>query len=220
MAMGTKGINGIMTVAERKLCNSEKFDAADTNQTLAVLSQRFAVDPRLGHHDYRYYIEKGISNHLRVCYSVTQDRMWSGYPSEPLLSCVSAHLLYQTPSNLTTALHALKEMCDDELIDRGKEGELASRLMLLLAKDMYVRKFLSDKEGSYVRNPHDDEHWEAELLDCQKVSIIHFLEYIFGESFWSMIGDAKTAFEHAYINFSHWVTMEDLINPKNSDTDL
>ncbi|KAJ8581344.1 hypothetical protein M405DRAFT_832716, partial [Rhizopogon salebrosus TDB-379] len=40
----TEGINGIMMIATRNLCNSVTFDAADMNQVLHVLSQRFGLD--------------------------------------------------------------------------------------------------------------------------------------------------------------------------------
>jgi hypothetical protein len=39
------------------------------------------------------------------------------------------------------------------MFDRGQNGELASRLFLPLAKDMYVRKLLSEHEGPYIRGP-------------------------------------------------------------------
>jgi hypothetical protein len=39
------------------------------------------------------------------------------------------------------------------MFDGGQNGELASRLLLLLATDMYVRKLLSEHEGPYIRGP-------------------------------------------------------------------
>ncbi|KAG1762993.1 hypothetical protein EV702DRAFT_1052007 [Suillus placidus] len=55
---------------------------------------------------------------------------------------------------------------------------------------------------------------DAELIDCQKVSAIDFLEYLFGKTFWSRLVEGKTAFQHASINFSHWVPMSEFISIK------
>lgn len=48
---------------------------------------------------------------------------------------------------------------------------------------------------------------DAELIDCQKVSVVDFLEYLFGKTFWWELAVAKAAFQHAYINFSYWVSI-------------
>src|SRR6267154_3554679 len=104
-------INGIMTLAAQKLCKSVRFNLRDTNQALAVLSQRFDLDIRFGQHDAVSFLQKAVSSHLRVCFSTTKDRAWpfTGYPSEPLLSCVAAHLLYGTPYDLSDVLSVLEK---------------------------------------------------------------------------------------------------------------
>ena len=218
MAVGGENINLIMTTAAQKLSKSKNFDATMSNEALAVLSQRFALDICFGHPDAVSYIDKGVASHLRICYSTTEDRTWSftGYPSEPLLSCAAAGLLYQQTENLVHALDALKEKVDGGMFEIGQSGELTSRLVLLLAKDKYVRKHhdLLKDPHIWVRGTDHDNPWKAELIDCQKVSVIHFLEHMFGDSLWSQAGDtAKKRFRHAYINFSHWVPMDGLISP-------
>ncbi|KAG1762193.1 hypothetical protein EDD22DRAFT_892969 [Suillus occidentalis] len=134
---------------------------------------------------------------------------FTGYPSEPLLSCVAAILLHRAPNSLVNALMVLDSKVEDGMVKIGQRGELASRLLLLLAKDLFVRK-----------NPSSGETMEidAELIDCQKVSVIDFLEYLFGKTFWLNLADqAKAAFQHAYINFSHWVSMSEFISPPVPD---
>lgn len=151
MAVGGENINLIMTTAAQKLSKSKKFDATMSNEALAVLSQRFALDICFGHPDAVSYIDKGVASHLRICYSTTEDRTWSftGYPSEPLLSCAAAGLLYQQTENLVHALDALKEKVDGGMFEIGQSGELTSRLVLLLAKDKYVRK-----HHDLLKDPH------------------------------------------------------------------
>ncbi|KAG2138999.1 hypothetical protein DEU56DRAFT_330798 [Suillus clintonianus] len=207
--------SGIMVLAARKLCKSKNFNPRDTNEVLAVLSQRFGLDICFGHANAVSYLETGVASHLRVCFSTTEDRSWAftGYPSEPFLSCVAAILLHGTNINLPDSLKVLKAKVDGGMVETGQSGELASRLLLLLAKDMYVRSHLS--EGT-ISDLYYNGTADAELMDCQKVSVIDFLEYLFGDQFWSNAGmDAKTAFQHAFINFSHWVPMENFISPKD-----
>ncbi|KAG1804064.1 uncharacterized protein BJ212DRAFT_948730 [Suillus subaureus] len=58
-----------------------------------------------------------------------------------------------------------------------------------------------------IRVVHYYGSGDAELIDCQKVSVVNFLQYLFGETFWLLASEeAKSAFQHAYINFSHWVS--------------
>src|ERR1700710_64693 len=218
MAVGGENIDLIMTTAAQKLSKSKKFDATMSNEALAVLSQRFALDVCFGHPDAVSYIEKGVASHLRICYSTAEDRTWSftGYPSEPLLSCVAAQLLHRSPYELANALDVLKKKVDGGMFELGQSGELTSRLLLLLAKDTFVCKYLSIDLNPHVRaqDSNDDDEWKAELVHCKKVSVIRFLEHLFGNSFWSQAGDnAKEVFKHAYINFSHWVRMDEFISP-------
>ncbi|OAX33276.1 hypothetical protein K503DRAFT_534875 [Rhizopogon vinicolor AM-OR11-026] len=144
---------------------------------------------------------------MRICYSTTDDRSWSyaDYPSEPLLPCAAAHRLHEDHSNLTHALTVLKTKVDEGMFEIGQSGELTNRLLLLTAKYMYARKDREISKDSYIRAhcPDDDNYWKAELVDCQKVSVIHFLEHLFGDSFWSQAGDtANELFKHASLIFA------------------
>ncbi|KAG2336707.1 hypothetical protein BDR05DRAFT_1012549 [Suillus weaverae] len=68
-----------------------------------------------------------------------------------------------------------------------------------------------------IQDLHYNGSGDAELIDCQKVSVIDFLEYLFGKTFWPRAVEGKTAFQHAYINFSHWVPMTEFISPRVPD---
>ncbi|KAG2152688.1 uncharacterized protein EDB93DRAFT_1327626 [Suillus bovinus] len=217
-----KSLAGKFTIAEivilaaQKLCKSMTFDLTDTNQALAILSQRFGLDICFGHPDAVSYLEKAVASHLRICFSTTEDRTWTftGYPSEPFLSCIASILLHRTPDSLANALAVLKRKADGGMVEIGQSGELASRLLLLLAKDLFIRK---DPSQDVIMDIHHVGNSDADLIDCQKVPVIDFLEYLFGETFWSELAEAKAAFQHAYINFSHWVAMTEFISPRISD---
>ena len=215
MDVATEDVDSILATASQKPLSSFTTSSIP-ERALVVLSQRFALDVCFGHPDAVSYIEKGVASHLRVCYTTVEDRTWSftGYPSEPLVSCAAAHALYEDVG-LSMALDTLKKKVDEGLFEVGQSGELASRLVLLLAKDNYVCR--NGPKYSYTRITNIDK-WGYELIDCQKVSIIDFLEHLFGKSFWVLAGGtAKALFRHAHVNFSHWVSMDELISPKSGD---
>ncbi|KAG2114169.1 uncharacterized protein F5147DRAFT_678222 [Suillus discolor] len=210
---------GVLKLAGQKLCDSIAFDSMATNQALAVLAQRFALDIRFGHRDTVSYIKTAVASHLRVCFSTTENGLWSDtfHPSEPFLSCVAAMLLHQSPDNLPNVLHVLENRIHSGMVEIGQRGELTSRLLLLLAKDLFIRRNPPETAIQHLLY-NGSEH--AELLDCQKVSVVGFLEYLFGTAFWSDSEageEAKTALQHAYINFTHWITMEEFISPADGD---
>ncbi|KAH7905770.1 hypothetical protein BJ138DRAFT_1130306 [Hygrophoropsis aurantiaca] len=217
------GAGGIVATATVKLCKDNQFKPGDMDQALAVLSQRFGLDVCFGHPDSVSYLEKAVASHLRICIGTTEDRMWkfTSYPSEPFLSCVAANLLHTTAWALPSVLGILTEKVDSGMFKVGQGGELASRLLWLLAKDKYVREKLHPGTTSpYVQQPHANRGiWDVDFIDCQKVPIIPFLEYLFGEKFSAAmlpsnpLEQAANAFENAHINFSHWVTMEEDISP-------
>ncbi|KAF9234793.1 hypothetical protein BU15DRAFT_65422 [Melanogaster broomeanus] len=205
---GLDPIQEIQNLARHKLCGASTYDPGTTNQSLAVLGQRFALDIGFGHSEAIEHVESLVASHLRVCITVTEDRTWSftTYPSEPYLSCVAANILHEKSEVRDETLKVLMKTVNNGMIDMGQSGELASRMLWLLAKDLLVRtyhsldKFLDEKKG---------RRWEAELIDCQEVSVWDFFKFLFGSDFWTKAGQsATTAFKAAYVNFSHWVSMD------------
>jgi hypothetical protein len=207
-----QGMSGVIAMASMKLCKSSRYDAKNQNQALAVLSQRFGLDVCFGHPESVQYLETSVASHLRVCSAVTEDRTWkfTSYPSEPFLSCVAAGLLHHSESTLDDTLRALKDKVDSGLFEIGQNGELASRLLWLLAKDMFVRKVLHANAKGIRCNSGQ------EFIDCVRVPVIAFLEYVLGDLFTNALDEgeargARKAFANAYINFSHWVSMDENI---------
>ncbi|KAI6042392.1 hypothetical protein EDC04DRAFT_2892069 [Pisolithus marmoratus] len=202
-----ESVHKVIALAMNKLFGPERSE----NPLLAVLSQRFYLNVNLGHHEAAQFVASSVATHLRVCISFSDDRNWSftTYPSESVLSCVAAAMLHAR-GNLDRFLDVPEEKILSGMIDVGKSGELASRLLWLLAKDLFVR-----------RTPHfrpvipaaDGQEWKSEFTDCQMIPVIDYLRFVFGPHFCDRAGkEAKEAFKHAYINFSHWVQMDENIS--------
>ena len=175
---------------------------------VAVLGQRFGLNVTFGHPDSASLLETGVASHLRICLATTLDRNWefTGYPSEPLLSCVAARDLHQVPQKLELALGTLLNAVSSGMIDVGQHGELASRLLWLLAKELFIR---TETKNVVAKMP---SIWEEHLIDCQMIPVVGWLEFIFGLPMWDKENTqallAREMFKDAYLNFSHWVCME------------
>ena len=212
----------VVETASSKLCGGKSFDPKETSHVLAVLGQRFRLNMTLGYPDSAAHVETGMVNHLRICHGMTLDRSWkfTSYPSEPFLSCVAAHHLHHGSRNLETALVTLENNIRHGMIDLGQRGELTSRLLWLLAKDLYVRDHLHEP-SEIVTKTLDGDLRDAEVVDCQMIPVIGWLEFVFGEHIWDKIQGSlvREHFQHAFLNFSHWISMKSTIaGPENNNT--
>ncbi|KAI9570118.1 hypothetical protein HD554DRAFT_2083867 [Boletus coccyginus] len=194
----------LFRLARQKLCGEKEFRPDNSHQAFAVLGQRFGLDITFGHRHAVEFVETSVASHLRVCIKTTEDRIWSytTYPSEPILSCAAAYLLHveglsSGTDKLDPSLCSLQCMVNDGVVDTGKIGELVSRFIWLLAKDFLVR-------------------WKGldpMLEACQPISVVEYLQFVFGPRIWQAAPQAPQIFQDAYINFSHWISMGFNINP-------
>ena len=159
-------------------------------------------------------------NHLRVCLEMALDRSWkfTNYPSEPFLSSVAVHHLHHAPRSLETALATLEDVMRYEMIDLGQRGKLTSRLRWLLSKDLYVREHLQGPSEIAVKTS-DGDLGDAEVVDCQMIPVVGWLESIFGERIWDKTQGSlvREHFQHAFLNPSHWISMESTISGSDRD---
>jgi hypothetical protein len=155
--------------------------------------------------------------------------MWSftAYPSEPFLSHVAGHLLHDEPSDLVNALRCLQNKLEGGMISKGANGEMVSRLLLqlckdLVAKDLYPTQYTTPVEHTQVPSSsypvfqgQVTSAFDQPLLYCRDIPVIIFLEKLFGQNAWPTESTqkeaARMAFQDAYINFSHWVAMSEHI---------
>ena len=140
---------------------------------LAVLGQQFGLNITFGHLDSVEYLENGMASHLHFCLVITMDCNWrfTSYLSELLLSCVAASELHRKPEKLELALRSLLKAINSGMINMGQCGELASRLLWLLAKDLFVCTQVK------VVNKMPPT-WEEPLVDCEMTPVMDWLEFI------------------------------------------
>ena len=210
---GGYAVSDVVNLAEDKLCGAHSFRPSDVNHLLAVLGQRFGLEISSSHSEAVTHVEHGVANHMRVCLATGEDRKWSftKYPSEPFLSCIAASVLHRSSDTLKSCLETLRRKVDDRLVSNGQADELASRLLWLLAKDILARV----EDGNVGISAQLEWGWDAELIDCKRISLIAYLTFLFGARSWP--SEALKVFKDAYVNFSHWVEMDAPIATDDDD---
>ena len=212
----------MLDLAIAKLCysnTSKDYEKGDAG--LAVLSQRFALNVAFGHCDSLRFIERAIHSHMRICVSITQDRLWSSteYPSEPYLSNAAAVAQWEDGKQ-RDFFWQLKLRIFTGMIDSGKSGELASRLLLLLAKEyLHLKGMDNFSRGRFLLTPAENEHGREELFFCRPVRVLDYLEALLGLDIFKQEDGSqidREAIESAYgsalLNFSHWGSMSSNIH--------
>jgi hypothetical protein len=133
---------------------------------------------------------------LLVGLSTNPALFYTHSPSEPVLVLGAIDLLYRNHDSrqFADALSTLgNDLCSAGLVDKGLLGELASRILLLTARD-YASL---DKQFPFGF--------------VKPVLLLSVLEKLFGTPKWGDSAQDKfdIAFKHAHVNFSHWVVTRD-----------
>jgi len=187
--------NEIIDLASRKLTNTASFRAKDRDHVFAVLSPRFCLDPLLAGAEAVQLADRSVAHHMRLLtgFSPKHEIFYTNSPSEPILVLGAVDILYNPnakENRLQGALHTLSvDLCSAGLVEKGVMGELAARILLLVARDF------ASPEG--IRGPN--------LL--RPISLLGFLHVLFGHDKWAGSNqDAfNKAFKDAHINFTHWL---------------
>ena len=181
-------------------------------QYLAILGVRLLLDLDT-HKDHAKFLElELVSGHMRHTFSVPEHRqyLYTGYPSEPILAEAAAVCLYQMNFSPVACLEYLMK---EGLISKGDRGEMVARLLWLLAFDRAVHETFKTRTLS-------DIYSSGYLGYCRPMKLIDVLNQLVGLHRVQTILQArpdnvrvgptfKDAFEHAYVNYSHFGRMGD-----------
>jgi hypothetical protein len=111
--------------------------------------------------------------------------------------------MWAQPGHVNAMLGHLKQKLESGMIEKGKNGELGCRLLLLLAKDLCAATLPNTAES---------------LQYCADVPVVAWLDKLLGPNAWPKGAEteraAREAFGGAVLNFSHWIAMgEDIQDP-------
>ncbi|KIM44537.1 hypothetical protein M413DRAFT_25012 [Hebeloma cylindrosporum] len=204
--------DSLVGFAAFKLINCARLDSRETDHVFSVLSQRICVDTVVTSSEATKLANRSVSEYMRILTGFSSDgkSFYTYSPSEPLLALGAAELLHNEKDDqdlakvLNTFSHGL---CKSGLVEKGLIGELASRILFIVARD---------RVAPLKRNRTPD------LL--QPVLIIDFFDTLFGNKSWHSNekhpnGDhLRNALEETYINFTHWILTRDSLPETPSKT--
>jgi hypothetical protein len=197
--------DSLIDTACLKLTCVLEFDLKNTGDILAVLSQRFCIDPVLTNAEAIRLADRSVSDYMRLLTGISPDRrvLYTYLPSEPILVLAAASIIYKR--GWKPILDAFsKRLCRAGLVDKGLMGELAARILLIIARDFATQKH---KVVKYISIP--------DLL--KPVSLLDFLDHLFGTNLWCGSADRihfVAAFSDMYVNFTHWIVTQDSLPEK------
>ncbi|KAJ7682152.1 hypothetical protein DFH06DRAFT_288422 [Mycena polygramma] len=128
-----------------------RFDCTNSAHILTVFSHRILLDP--GNTQAAHEMAADSVNY-NLRYPIRIDGggiVRTVCPSEPLLSLIASDAL-NDGDNFLTSLDALVEAVKNATIDRGQEGELYSRLLIIRARDFALQRRIAN-EGTTDDRP-------------------------------------------------------------------
>ncbi|KAG8738463.1 hypothetical protein FRC10_006809 [Ceratobasidium sp. 414] len=200
----------VLEIAGQRPCGQLKLNLGDLHQALAVVGQRFRLDIRCGSHFIKsgFQVTFGCASGLAKAVNCWKPHI----PQNP----------YPTSGDFFAtiggAFGQLKAAVLDGTIHKGLEGELVSRLIFLMGKDVAIRTLHGTPASEASTTPGlDTSSMSGELLDCQPLPVVEYLTVLFGEN--ALDQEARHIFDGWHVNFSHWIGMDQNIKFDDSSDD-
>ncbi|KAG8733953.1 hypothetical protein FRC11_014552 [Ceratobasidium sp. 423] len=206
----------VLRFALDKLSASGVKKHAD-DSLLAALGVRVGITFDVTNHATYSTQSRLVESHLRVVYSIPEDRgyMHTGSPSEPVLAEAAGWYLddHLHEGIAVEGPKRLSKEVEKGFLARGERGELAGRLLVTSAHDMALKVH-------YLKKP-DDEPTSFEPYYHRPIPVLDFLRALFYTGHHELILGAKSitgredvpllhsAFSESYVFFSHFVLAED-----------
>ncbi|KAF8514191.1 hypothetical protein BU17DRAFT_94672 [Hysterangium stoloniferum] len=184
-------ISELVAVAKQKLMLAHDYDKTKEASSLALVSQRFALDVVFGHPETVNYVERSVA--------------------KPLLSHAAVDVMWESEQILPNVFFHLKNKIESGIIDVDKNGELVCRLLLLFVKDHYLSRSWT---GMAITDTPKVE--DGHLRYCSAIPVNEWLTKLFGERASTDVEQkrqARQTFNYYEVNFSHWISMKQQIAP-------
>jgi hypothetical protein len=181
-------ILSLLKLAEAKLTGSVKGSQTSELGRRALISCRLLI-----HHTEnqagRQLTKELVASHMSFAYMSSKDRsiLRAGYPPEPFLSAAAVRRM---PSNYKTWVLWLKEMIVSDYVSKGDRGELISRVLLTIARDL-AHKEEMDRIKANEGSPRPPLGLNSCLTGHEPVRVCDFLKYFVGENEWDRVANAK-----------------------------
>lgn len=163
----------MVTAASEKLFFNQAFDPKNADHVLAAFSVRIGLEIGEGEASARLTME-AVRSHMRILTGVVGRLLVTTSPSEPMLAIAAADALNASNGTYRQAVETLldKLILRGLILDRGLQGELYSRLLLMIARDK-----VTTRNGSYLKN---DPTSMAPIVQAAPLS--QFLQTLLGDN--------------------------------------
>jgi hypothetical protein len=198
----------VIAAATNKLFLSDTMNPGSRDHVLALFSQRFGLELGVSESAAIAAVD-AVKKHMRILLRVVDKSLVvTDSPPEPIMAIACA-LQLQRPGFYAAALKTLvKELVTKELVvDRGREGELYTRILLVMTMDLSVpRPLIVDR---HVR----------------PVALKSFLTTLLGEDL-GLAADADVtelrtqmfdSFRDVHLNFTHVVQLSHVVDELSTD---
>jgi hypothetical protein len=205
--------NGIMRNVREKLSGRPwppKAPADLDASSIAVLSARLLLDLSPATADAKRYEEELVRNHLRILYSVHDDRrtIVTGSSPEPLIAEASAKIMHYVLDNNKPYMDCwglLGKFVDHGLAAQGAIGELIGRTLSISAMDCAINRLEDVCELRYQTPVTVADYYKALLTN----DAWEILRQSTPANRARLNNDSATrtfedAFQDAYFHFSHY----------------
>ena len=197
----------VRDIVLKKVFN-QQFDTSNVHHIFALMSYRVCTQPCMNNKGVAALCEQGVNSHLRVILEMDSENglVATTTPSEPEVCEALAYLLNSTGGNMgmwSSSLQTLvNKLLSPGLVDRGRTGELAMRVLLILARDRLLAKSKSNYPYSF----------------SLPFTLPSFLEALFGKHISEGIlsagarpgaqATAQQVFKSSCLNFTHFLATE------------
>jgi hypothetical protein len=134
-------------------------------------------------------------------------------PSEPILSMAACEILNKTLMDYVAAVHTLANMLGQQsiIVDRGKQGELFSRLLLTIARDQATCGPGNELQPrpSYISN--------ISQYRLRVITLWQLLSTLLGPDGLKNQPRLEAHARAAHVNFTHFIQLQDVIEGVTSD---
>ncbi|KAJ7745479.1 hypothetical protein DFH07DRAFT_977638 [Mycena maculata] len=152
------------------------FDTDEPSHVFTAFSHRILLE--LGSTDAAHDLAaESMNSNLRYATRIDVGIVRTVCPSEPLLSFIASDTLNKG-NNFVSSLCTLVDAVNAATIDRGQEGELYCRLLIIRACDVALQKNINTHPGSEA--PRRPKHWRPWFSDQRP---LHPRRHIFPGAF-------------------------------------
>src|SRR5437588_1127771 len=155
LVYGGKPYNEIKGMAAYKLlCGSSDYSPTDKNHVFAAMASRLCLDPCMNSEEATALAHEAVNSHLRVVVGIDSSSGWmtTVTPSEPIVADAVAEIL-AAPEKWELSVRTLaRDLLSKGLVDKGSKGELFSRLLLVLARNVVLAKTPSTQDFKWSQH--------------------------------------------------------------------